>query len=251
MSPDENKNSEENSNTVSQDSCDVYVWGSNSSHQLAAGSQEKVLAPKLAPAFTNVQQVNRGGWKGVRWFGDGWHYGWGSKEGLVCCDVYVWGSNSSHQLAAGSQEKVLAPKLAPAFTNVQQVKRGVGEIGRGRDGLGLVGHWEWGGGLKRDWFALMFMYWDLIQVINSRSCLGRKFSVLNWLQPSLMCNRWASISIIYFILAYITMIYWSTCHRVKYRYFKITSICHSSKLFDQSLSKNLPKDHEIYQISVT
>ncbi len=57
MSPDENKNSEENSNTVSQDSCDVYVWGSNSSHQLAAGSQEKVLAPKLAPAFTNVQQV--------------------------------------------------------------------------------------------------------------------------------------------------------------------------------------------------
>ncbi len=57
VSPDENKNNEENSNTVSPDSCDVYVWGSNSSHQLAAGSQEKVLTPKLAPAFTNVQQV--------------------------------------------------------------------------------------------------------------------------------------------------------------------------------------------------
>ena len=38
-------------------SCDVYVWGSNTSHQLAEGDQEKISTPKLAKTFTNVQQV--------------------------------------------------------------------------------------------------------------------------------------------------------------------------------------------------
>ncbi len=39
------------------DGCDVYVWGSNSSHQLAEGNVEKILTPKRAAAFSNVQQV--------------------------------------------------------------------------------------------------------------------------------------------------------------------------------------------------
>ncbi|XP_069694063.1 probable E3 ubiquitin-protein ligase HERC1 isoform X1 [Periplaneta americana] len=40
--------------------CDVYVCGSNSSHQVAEESQEKILVPRLARAFTQVQQVEAG-----------------------------------------------------------------------------------------------------------------------------------------------------------------------------------------------
>ena len=35
----------------------VYVWGSNSSHQLAEGSQDKVIRPKINKAFGKVKQV--------------------------------------------------------------------------------------------------------------------------------------------------------------------------------------------------
>ncbi|XP_042891775.1 probable E3 ubiquitin-protein ligase HERC1 isoform X3 [Penaeus japonicus] len=42
------------------ESCDVYVWGSNSSHQLAEGTQDKILSPKLTHAFSSVQQVEAG-----------------------------------------------------------------------------------------------------------------------------------------------------------------------------------------------
>ncbi|XP_070543560.1 probable E3 ubiquitin-protein ligase HERC1 isoform X2 [Ptychodera flava] len=60
ISPDENKNStKENSNVVSENS-EVYVWGSNSSHQLAEGSQEKILQPKLASSFGNSVVIEAG-----------------------------------------------------------------------------------------------------------------------------------------------------------------------------------------------
>ena len=39
------------------ESCDVFVWGSNSSHQLADSTPDKILAPKLTHAFSSVQQV--------------------------------------------------------------------------------------------------------------------------------------------------------------------------------------------------
>lgn len=39
-------------------SCDVYVWGSNSSHQLAEGVQDKVPSPKQTNAFADVVEVN-------------------------------------------------------------------------------------------------------------------------------------------------------------------------------------------------
>ncbi|RUS88143.1 hypothetical protein EGW08_004105, partial [Elysia chlorotica] len=39
---------------------DVYVWGSNSSHQLAEGSQEKILTPKMTALFADCQQVEAG-----------------------------------------------------------------------------------------------------------------------------------------------------------------------------------------------
>jgi len=38
-------------------SCDVYVWGSNSSHQLAEGAQEKLTSPKQASAFLDIVEV--------------------------------------------------------------------------------------------------------------------------------------------------------------------------------------------------
>lgn len=41
-----------------QDNCEVYVWGSNSSHQLAEDVQEKISSPKLAKNLTYVEQVS-------------------------------------------------------------------------------------------------------------------------------------------------------------------------------------------------
>ncbi|KAF2345923.1 Regulator of chromosome condensation RCC1 [Trinorchestia longiramus] len=38
----------------------VYVWGSNSSHQLAEGPQEKVIQPKLTSAFGTIKQAEAG-----------------------------------------------------------------------------------------------------------------------------------------------------------------------------------------------
>jgi len=37
--------------------CDVFVWGSNSSHQLAEGAQEKITSPKQASAFADIVEV--------------------------------------------------------------------------------------------------------------------------------------------------------------------------------------------------
>ncbi|XP_051890412.1 LOW QUALITY PROTEIN: probable E3 ubiquitin-protein ligase HERC1 [Pristis pectinata] len=38
----------------------VYVWGSNSSHQLAEGTLEKILQPKLALGFANAKTIEAG-----------------------------------------------------------------------------------------------------------------------------------------------------------------------------------------------
>ncbi|KAI8481810.1 putative E3 ubiquitin-protein ligase herc1, partial [Branchiostoma belcheri] len=55
--PIDDSSTGENGNMVTENS-EVYVWGSNSSHQLAEGSQEKILQPKLSPAFANAQTVS-------------------------------------------------------------------------------------------------------------------------------------------------------------------------------------------------
>lgn len=44
---------------VVSETCEVYVWGSNSSHQLVEGTQEKILQPKLAATFADAQTVRR------------------------------------------------------------------------------------------------------------------------------------------------------------------------------------------------
>ncbi|XP_050515460.1 probable E3 ubiquitin-protein ligase HERC1 isoform X1 [Diabrotica virgifera virgifera] len=40
--------------------CEVYVWGSNSSHQLAEGHHEKILMPINSKIFSQVQQIEAG-----------------------------------------------------------------------------------------------------------------------------------------------------------------------------------------------
>ncbi|XP_057693786.1 probable E3 ubiquitin-protein ligase HERC1 isoform X7 [Corythoichthys intestinalis] len=45
---------------VVSETCEVYVWGSNSSHQLVEGTQEKILQPKLAPSFADAQTIEAG-----------------------------------------------------------------------------------------------------------------------------------------------------------------------------------------------
>jgi E3 ubiquitin-protein ligase HERC1 len=39
---------------------DAYLWGSNSSHQLAEGSQEKIVSPKKSSSFQDVLQMEAG-----------------------------------------------------------------------------------------------------------------------------------------------------------------------------------------------
>ncbi|XP_048876533.1 probable E3 ubiquitin-protein ligase HERC1 isoform X3 [Brienomyrus brachyistius] len=45
---------------VETDAVMVYVWGSNSSHQLAEGTLEKILQPKLAQGFNDAQMIEAG-----------------------------------------------------------------------------------------------------------------------------------------------------------------------------------------------
>uniref|UniRef100_A0A8D3DEC0 HECT-type E3 ubiquitin transferase n=1 Tax=Scophthalmus maximus TaxID=52904 RepID=A0A8D3DEC0_SCOMX len=45
---------------VVSETCEVYVWGSNSSHQLVEGTQEKILQPKLAASFADAQTIEAG-----------------------------------------------------------------------------------------------------------------------------------------------------------------------------------------------
>lgn len=50
------KSDTENLHALAEKS-DVYVWGSNSSHQLAEGAVEKIIVPTLSKAFAQAQQV--------------------------------------------------------------------------------------------------------------------------------------------------------------------------------------------------
>ncbi|XP_060677257.1 probable E3 ubiquitin-protein ligase HERC1 isoform X2 [Hemiscyllium ocellatum] len=52
--------SSQNSQSRDSETSTVYVWGSNSSHQLAEGTLEKILQPKLAHGFANAQTIEAG-----------------------------------------------------------------------------------------------------------------------------------------------------------------------------------------------
>ncbi|XP_058472668.1 probable E3 ubiquitin-protein ligase HERC1 [Solea solea] len=46
--------------STESDTVMVYVWGSNSSHQLAEGTLEKILLPKLTQGFSDAQMIEAG-----------------------------------------------------------------------------------------------------------------------------------------------------------------------------------------------
>ncbi|XP_072310878.1 probable E3 ubiquitin-protein ligase HERC1 isoform X3 [Eucyclogobius newberryi] len=46
--------------STGNDTVMVYVWGSNSSHQLAEGTLEKILLPKLTQGFSDAQMIEAG-----------------------------------------------------------------------------------------------------------------------------------------------------------------------------------------------
>lgn len=46
--------------SADNDTVMVYVWGSNSSHQLAEGTLEKILLPKLTQGFSDAQMIEAG-----------------------------------------------------------------------------------------------------------------------------------------------------------------------------------------------
>ena len=46
------------------------------------------------------------------------------QPGNLKSDAFLWGSNSSHQLAEGSQEKILLPKKTAAFQDVHKMEAG-------------------------------------------------------------------------------------------------------------------------------
>lgn len=50
------KNESENIHALAEKS-EAYIWGSNSSHQLAEGAVEKIIVPTLSNAFAQAQQV--------------------------------------------------------------------------------------------------------------------------------------------------------------------------------------------------
>ncbi|XP_055489136.1 LOW QUALITY PROTEIN: probable E3 ubiquitin-protein ligase HERC1 [Leucoraja erinacea] len=52
--------SSHNSQSHDSETSAVYVWGSNSSHQLAEGTLEKILQPKLAHGFANAKTIEAG-----------------------------------------------------------------------------------------------------------------------------------------------------------------------------------------------
>lgn len=83
------------------------------------------------------------------------------------CEVYVWGSNSSHQLVEGTQEKILQPKLAPSFSDAQTVSSlHTLQIGMTQFALNNV---------------MVGFFWVLFLLVNVLACF------LNYIVPVLYC----------------------------------------------------------------
>ncbi|KTF72912.1 hypothetical protein cypCar_00046699, partial [Cyprinus carpio] len=83
------------------ETCEVYVWGSNSSHQLVEGTQEKILQPKLAPSFSDAQT------KVSSSKGSDGHTLAFTSEG----EVFSWGDGDYGKLGHGNSSTQKYPKL--------------------------------------------------------------------------------------------------------------------------------------------
>ncbi|XP_063888404.1 probable E3 ubiquitin-protein ligase HERC1 isoform X2 [Scylla paramamosain] len=101
--------------TDNNESCDVYVWGSNSSHQLAEGTQDKILAPKLTHAFNSVQQVEAGQYCTFVVHRDG---------GISAC-----GKGSYGRLGLGDSNNQASPKRLHLDARLRRVSSSKGSDG--------------------------------------------------------------------------------------------------------------------------
>ncbi|XP_068210388.1 probable E3 ubiquitin-protein ligase HERC1 [Palaemon carinicauda] len=97
------------------ESCDVFVWGSNSSHQLAEGTQDKILSPKLTHAFNSVQQVEAGQYCTFIVHTDG---------GISAC-----GKGSYGRLGLGDSNNQTSPRRLNLDAGVRRVSSSKGSDG--------------------------------------------------------------------------------------------------------------------------
>ncbi|XP_065224595.1 probable E3 ubiquitin-protein ligase HERC1 isoform X2 [Planococcus citri] len=115
-----------------QDNCEVYVWGSNSSHQLAEDVQEKILVPKLAKNLVHVEQAEAGQY--CTFFIN-------SNGSISAC-----GKGSYGRLGLGDSNNHVTPKTIDVPANIIKISSS-----KGSDGHTLAltddGHvYSWGDG---------------------------------------------------------------------------------------------------------
>ncbi|CAL4080435.1 unnamed protein product, partial [Meganyctiphanes norvegica] len=97
------------------ESCDVYVFGSNSSHQLAEGAMDKILVPKLTRSFSSVQQVEAGQYCTFVVHSDG---------GVSAC-----GKGSYGRLGLGDSNNQVSPRRLNLDARVRRVSSSKGSDG--------------------------------------------------------------------------------------------------------------------------
>uniref|UniRef100_A0A5F8AAF3 HECT-type E3 ubiquitin transferase n=1 Tax=Macaca mulatta TaxID=9544 RepID=A0A5F8AAF3_MACMU len=119
---------------IVSETCEVYVWGSNSSHQLVEGTQEKILQPKLAPSFSDAQTVVVCVSAGYR------HSAAVTEDG----ELYTWGEGDFGRLGHGDSNSRNIPTLVKDISNVGEVSCGSSHtIALSKDGRTV---WSFGGG---------------------------------------------------------------------------------------------------------
>ncbi|KAJ8286644.1 hypothetical protein GJAV_G00041500 [Gymnothorax javanicus] len=119
---------------VESDAVLVYVWGSNSSHQLAEGTLEKILQPKLAQGFSDAQMIEAGQYCTFSVSGDG--------------SVKACGKGSYGRLGLGDSNNQSVPKklvLEPP-RNMRKVSSSKGSDGHTLAVTGEGEVFSWGDG---------------------------------------------------------------------------------------------------------
>lgn len=104
-----------NTTGETNESSDVFVWGSNSSHQLAEGNQEKIMIPIKSKVFQQVQQVEAGQYCTFIIHFDG--------------KVSACGKGSYGRLGLGDSANQNLPKRVLIDTNVRMVSSSKGSDG--------------------------------------------------------------------------------------------------------------------------
>ena len=94
---------------------EAYLWGSNSSHQLAEGAREKFLAPKLTHSFNDVLKLEAGQYCTFVLHTDG--------------RVSGCGKGSYGRLGLGDSNNQIAPRILPIASSVKYLSSSRGSDG--------------------------------------------------------------------------------------------------------------------------